>query len=52
VLCLLAAPDAPHNDAITLGVDLSAGDAGLVRQIAAAAAAVGRPARLHLKGCT
>jgi len=52
VLCLLAAPDAPHNDAITLGVDLSAGDAGLVRQIAAAAAAVGRPARLHLKADT
>ncbi len=52
VLCLLAAPDAPHNDAITLGVDLSAGDASLVRQIAAAAEAVGRPARLHLKADT
>ena len=52
VLCLLAAPDAPHNDAITLGVDLGAGDASLVRQIAAAAEAVGRPARLHLKADT
>ena len=35
-----------------LGVDLSAGDASLVRQIAAAAEAVGRPARLHLKADT
>jgi alanine racemase len=49
VLCLLAAPDAPHADAIGLGVDLSAGAASLVRKIAAAAEAAGRPARLHLK---
>jgi alanine racemase len=49
VLCLLAAPDAPHRDAITRGVDLSAGTASLVRQIAAAAGQAGRPARLHLK---
>lgn len=52
VLCLLAAPDAPHRDAIALGVDLSAGTASLVRQIAAAAGAAGRPARLHLKADT
>ena len=49
VLCLLAAPDAPHRDAIALGVDLSAGTAGLVRQIATAAETAGRPAKLHLK---
>jgi alanine racemase len=49
VLCLLAAPDAAHKDAIALGIDLSAGTAGLVRQIAAAAQEAGRPARLHLK---
>jgi alanine racemase len=49
VLCLLATPDAPHADAIRLGVDLSAGSAGLVRQIAEAAGLAGQPARLHLK---
>src|SRR5579871_5843581 len=36
VLCLLAAPDAPHRTAIEHGIDLSAGTAALVRQIAAA----------------
>ncbi len=49
VLCLLAAPDAAHKEAIELGVDLSAGTASLVRQIGAAAVRAGRPARLHLK---
>ena len=49
VLCLLAAPDALHREAIAAGVDLSAGTASLVRQIGVAAAAAGRPARLHLK---
>lgn len=49
VLCLLAAPDAPHRAAIEHGVDLSVGTASLVKQIAAAAVAAGRPARLHLK---
>jgi alanine racemase len=52
VLCLLAAPDAPHKAAIMNDVDLSAGSASLVSQIAAAAAAAGRPARLHLKADT
>jgi alanine racemase len=52
VLCLLAAPDAPHEDAIRHDVDLSAGSAGLVRRIAAAAARAGRPARVHLKADT
>jgi alanine racemase len=46
---MLAAPDAAHQEAIELGVDLSAGTASLVRQIAAAAARAGRTARLHLK---
>jgi len=49
VLCLLGTPDAPHADAITHGVDLSAGTASLVRQIGTAARAVGGVARLHLK---
>ena len=49
VLCLLGAPDAPHEDAIRHDVDLSAGSADLVEAIAAAAGRAGRPARLHLK---
>ena len=49
ILCLLAAPDAPHADAIAGGVDLSAGTAALVHQIGSAADVAGRPARLHLK---
>ncbi|HTS98371.1 MAG TPA: alanine racemase [Streptosporangiaceae bacterium] len=52
VLCLLGAPDAPHEDAIRHGIDLSAGSAALVSQIAAAAERAGRPARLHLKADT
>jgi alanine racemase len=52
VLCLLAAPDAPHRDAIAAGVDLSAGTAGLVGQIGAAAAVAGTTARVHLKADT
>ncbi|MDR0346262.1 MAG: alanine racemase [Nocardiopsaceae bacterium] len=49
VLCLLAAADAPHADAIRAGVDLSAGSVPLVTRIAAAAGQAGRQARLHLK---
>jgi alanine racemase len=52
VLCLLAAPGAPHEDAIRHDVDLSAGSVDLVTQIAAAASRVGKPARLHLKADT
>ncbi|HET9898128.1 MAG TPA: alanine racemase [Streptosporangiaceae bacterium] len=52
VLCLLAAPDAPHQEAIESGIDLSAGSASLVRQIGTVAALAGRPARLHLKADT
>jgi alanine racemase len=52
VLCLLAAPGAPHEEAIRHDVDLSAGSAGLVREIAAAAGRAGRPARLHIKADT
>jgi alanine racemase len=52
VLCLLAVPGAPHEDAIRHDVDLSAGSAGLVRDVTAAAKRAGRPARLHLKADT
>jgi alanine racemase len=49
VLCLMAAADVPHEEAIRAGIDLSASTAAMVRQIAAAAQRAGRPAGLHLK---
>jgi alanine racemase len=49
VLCLMGVPGTAHEDAIRHDVDLSAGTAGLVREIAAAARQAGRPARVHLK---
>jgi alanine racemase len=52
VLSLLGSPDAPHAEAIALDVDLTVGTAALVRQIAAVAAVVGKPARLHLEADT
>jgi alanine racemase len=52
VLCLMALGEDAHGAAIEAGVDLSAGSVGLVRQIAAAAAGTGRPARVHLKADT
>src|SRR5712691_13184900 len=52
VLCLLGAHNAQHEQAISHDVDLSAGSAALVQQIAAAAQRAGRPARLHLKADT
>ncbi len=52
VLCLMSAADAPHADLIRAGVDLSAGTEPMLRQVAAAAAAAGRPASVHLKADT
>jgi alanine racemase len=52
VLCLLGSPDAPHAEAIRHEVDLTAGTAALVDQIALAAGGVGKPARLHLEADT
>jgi len=49
VLCLLGAPDVSHAAAIEADVDLTAGSAPLVAQIAAAARGAGRAARLHLE---
>jgi alanine racemase len=52
VLCLMGVPGADHQAAIRAGIDLSAGTAGLVAELAAAARQVGQPARLHLKADT
>lgn len=52
VLCLLAAPDAPHQRAIEQGIDLSAGTVAQLGQLAWAARLAGRPARVHLKADT
>jgi alanine racemase len=49
VLCLIGAGDAPHEQAVAAGVDLTAGTVTLVRQITAAARRAARPARLHLE---
>lgn len=52
VLCLMAIGADDHATAIARDVDLAAGTASMVTRIAAAAAAAGRPARLHLKADT
>ncbi len=52
VLCLMALAEDAHGDAITAGIDLTAGTVPLVRQIAGAATRAGCPARLQLKADT
>ena len=52
LLCLMAIGSDDHAAAIAAGVDLAAGSAGMVRRLAAAATAAGRPARVHLKADT
>ena len=52
LLCLMAIGSADHPAAIAADIDLSAGSAAMVRRIAAAAAAAGKPARVHLKADT
>jgi len=49
ILCWLIAPDSDLAPAVAADVDLSANAVWAVEQIAAAAAATGREARLHLK---
>jgi alanine racemase len=52
VLSLHGSPDAPHGEAIRLGIDLSVGSVALVGQLAKAAENAGQPARLHLEADT
>ena len=52
VLSLHGSPDSPHAEAIRRDVDLTAGSAALVDQIALAAEGAGKPARLHLEADT
>ncbi len=52
VLCLMAAPDAAHEDAVRRDIDLAAGSELTLSRIAAAAARAGRPARVHLEADT
>src|SRR5215469_7330686 len=52
VLSLHGSPDASHAEAIRHEVDLTAGSAELVEQIALAAEGAGKPARLHLEADT
>ena len=52
LLSLMAIGSDDHEAAVSADVDLAAGSAGMVRQLAAAATAAGRPARVHLKADT
>lgn len=52
VLSLHGCPDAGHADAISHDVDLTVGSVALLNQIAAAAEAASKPARLHLEADT
>jgi alanine racemase len=52
VLSLHGSPDARHAQAIRQGIDLTAGCAELVDQIALAAEGAGAPVRLHLEADT
>jgi len=52
LLCLMAIGSDSHADAVAADVDLAAGSVGMVRRLAAAAEAAGRPARVHLKADT
>jgi alanine racemase len=52
VLCLMAAPQELHADVIAANLDLAVGTPEMVTQLAAAAQAAGRPARIHLKADT
>ncbi|RAY15110.1 alanine racemase [Actinomadura craniellae] len=52
ILVCLCGPGEPYDRAVAADVDLAAGSAGLLAEIAAAADRAGRPARVHLKADT
>ncbi len=52
VLCLMAIPGEPYEEAIKASVEVSAGGTAAVAEIATAAARAGQPARLQLKADT
>lgn len=52
VLSLHGSPGAAHAEAIRHGIDLTAGDIGLLEQVVLAAQETGRPARVHLEADT
>ncbi|MCW2898243.1 MAG: alanine racemase [Streptosporangiaceae bacterium] len=52
VLVCVGVPGEPYAEAVTVGLDLTAGTLWQVEEIAAAAGTAGRPARVHLKADT
>jgi alanine racemase len=52
VLSLHGSPDAPHAEAIRHDIDLTVGTVELLQQVAGAAQAAGRTARVHLEADT
>ncbi|HEU5158898.1 MAG TPA: alanine racemase [Streptosporangiaceae bacterium] len=52
ILVALGTPGEPYDQGVARDIDLTAGTAGIVGEIAAAAARVGKPARVHLKADT
>jgi alanine racemase len=52
ILVCLGVPGEPYDQAVTAGLDLTAGTAWMVRELAAAAGTAGRTARVHLKADT
>ncbi|HEX6472572.1 MAG TPA: alanine racemase [Streptosporangiaceae bacterium] len=52
ILVALGTPGEPYERGVAGAIDLTAGTAGLVEEIAAAAARAGRTARVHLKADT
>ena len=52
VIAWLGTPGEPYADAVRVGVDLGASAPWMIREVAAAARAAGRPARVHLEADT
>lgn len=52
ILVCLGVPGEPYDQAVTAGLDLTAGTAWMVRELATAARTAGRTTRVHLKADT